>query len=186
MNSLWERKLKLHTKEKREIKPEEVIQIASIVEESIVDGPGLRFVVFTQGCPHKCPGCHNPQTHNKYGGREISLEEILERFDKHEGLDGITISGGEPFEQSENLSKLAKEIHKRNKNVIVYTGYTLEKLKEMEKLDLGIEKLLDETDLLIDGPFLISRRSIELSFTGSTNQRLIPLTKTGERLLSLI
>lgn len=186
MNDLWERKLKLHTKEKRKINEGEALRIASIVEESIVDGPGLRFVVFTQGCPHKCPGCHNPQTHNKYGGFEISIQEILERFDNHDGLNGITISGGEPFDQGENLSKLAKEIHKRNKNVIVYTGYTLEKLQEMEKYNLGIENLLKETDLLIDGPFIMAKRSIELSFIGSTNQRLIPLTEVGEKLIENI
>ena len=186
MSDLWERKLKLLEKEKSKRKTGETLRIASIVEESIVDGPGLRFVVFTQGCPHKCKGCHNPQTHNKFGGMGITIDEILEKFDSHLEIDGITISGGEPFMQPRLLSFLSREIRKRGKNVIVYTGFTHERLQEMAKTEEYIEEFLKEIDLLIDGPFILEKRSLDLSFVGSTNQRLIPLTEEGDRLVKNI
>lgn len=186
MSDLWERKLKLLEKEKSKKKTGETLRIASIVEESIVDGPGLRFVVFTQGCPHKCKGCHNPQTHNRFGGMGITIDEILEKFDSHLEIDGITISGGEPFLQPRLLSWLSRAIRNRGKSIIVYTGFTLEKLKEMAKTDEEVENFLKEIDLLIDGPFILEKRSLDLSFVGSTNQRLIPLTKEGKNLINSI
>ncbi|RKJ39468.1 anaerobic ribonucleoside-triphosphate reductase activating protein [Acutalibacter sp. 1XD8-33] len=152
------------------------LNIAGIVEESIVDGPGIRYVVFTQGCPHHCPGCHNPETHSFSGGHFISVEDIFTQFQQDALLKGITFSGGEPFCQPEPLVELAKLVHGMGKDVAVFTGYTYEELIKME--DPAIRVLLDETDLLIDGPYLEDLRNLELRFRGSENQRLIDMNAT--------
>lgn len=152
------------------------LNIAGIVEESIVDGPGIRYVVFTQGCPHHCPGCHNPETHSFSGGHFISVEDIFTQFQQDALLKGITFSGGEPFCQPEPLVELAKLVHGMGKDVAVFTGYTYEELIKME--DPAIRALLDETDLLIDGPYLEDLRNLELRFRGSENQRLIDMNAT--------
>ena len=152
------------------------LNIAGIVEESIVDGPGIRYVVFTQGCPHHCPGCHNPETHSFSGGHFMSVEDIFTQFQQDALLKGITFSGGEPFCQPEPLVELAKLVHGMGKDVAVFTGYTNEELIKME--DPAIRVLLDETDLLIDGPYLEDLRNLELRFRGSENQRLIDMNAT--------
>ncbi len=152
------------------------LNIAGIVEESIVDGPGIRYVVFTQGCPHHCPGCHNPETHSFSGGHFMSVEDIFTQFQQDALLKGITFSGGEPFCQPEPLVELAKLVHGMGKDVAVFTGYTYEELIKME--DPAIRVLLDETDLLIDGPYLEDLRNLELRFRGSENQRLIDMNAT--------
>ena len=185
MPSYWERKLRLLGKQKVEqIDPNEPqVQLASLIEESIVDGPGLRFVLFTQGCPHRCPGCHNPQTHLYIGGTDFTITEILSIYDKHPACNGITLSGGEPFLHGAPLARLATKIHERGGDVITYTGYRLERLKELAKTDEGILALLKETDLLVDGPFIQKMRCLEAAFVGSTNQRLIALSPVGNKLL---
>jgi anaerobic ribonucleoside-triphosphate reductase activating protein len=104
------------------------MRIAGIVDDSIVDGDGLRLSVFTQGCPHHCVGCQNPDTHAASGGRDEDTENILARIDENPLLTGITFSGGEPFLQPAPLTRLAKEAHKRGLDVWSYTGYTLEEL----------------------------------------------------------
>ena len=104
------------------------LRISGIVEESIVDGPGLRYVVFTQGCPHHCPGCHNPQTHDFDGGEFRDTDDILRQFMENPLLSGITFSGGEPFVQAEPLCHLADAVHAAGKNVYAYSGYTCEEL----------------------------------------------------------
>ena len=153
------------------------IHIAGTVSDSIVDGPGLRFTVFTQGCFHDCPGCHNPATHDPTGGRICDTEEIIEEFRKNPLLSGITLSGGEPFLQTAACLELARAAHRFHKDVWVYTGYTLEALRG--KGDATIDALLEEIDVLVDGPFLLNERSLELKFCGSKNQRLIDMKKTG-------
>ena len=149
------------------------IRIAGIEEESIVDGPGIRLVVFTQGCSHKCRGCHNPQTHNYHGGYEIEIDDIIKMIESNPLLDGITISGGEPFEQAYGASKLAKSVKKLGLNVITYTGYTFEEIISNASHDERFRDLLLETDILIDGRFEISERDLTLPFRGSRNQRII-------------
>lgn len=185
MLSYWERKLRVLRKPKNhESEPQgPQIQLASIIEESIVDGPGLRFVLFTQGCPHRCPGCHNPQTHLYIGGTFLSQQQILSMYDEHPACRGITLSGGEPFLQADLLAKLAQDIHQRDDDVIVYTGYRLERLTELARTDEGIRALLQQTDLLIDGPFILAKRCLEAAFVGSSNQRLIALSPLGNQLL---
>ncbi|WP_195269288.1 anaerobic ribonucleoside-triphosphate reductase activating protein [Eubacterium sp. 1001713B170207_170306_E7] len=149
------------------------LQINNCIQESIVDGPGLRFVIFTQGCPHRCPGCHNPQTHQRTGGTFVETEMLFSQIMENPLLQGVTFSGGEPFLQPAPLADLAQKLHSNGLDVVTYTGYTLEKLKAMK--DKGIDALLRETDLLIDGPFQFEKRDLTLPFRGSRNQRVIEL-----------
>lgn len=156
----------------------ELLRIAGIVKESIVDGPGIRFVVFAQGCKHNCPGCHNPGTHSFDGGVLTSIDTLLESVQKNPLLDGVTLSGGEPFEQAEGFSEFASRIHKLKMNVITYTGFTYEEIvKDMDKRP-GWRALLDETDLLVDGRFELDKRNLMLKFRGSENQRIIDVKRT--------
>ncbi len=152
------------------------VRLAGVVGESVVDGPGIRYTVFVQGCPHHCPGCHNPQTHDFDGGYEGDTEELFEQFRVDPILKGITLSGGEPFCQPGPLAELARQVHALGKDVVVYTGYTYEKLSAME--DPEVRALLAETDLLVDGPFIEEEKDLELPFRGSANQRLICMEAT--------
>ncbi len=154
------------------------LRIAGVVKESIVDGKGIRYTVFTQGCPHNCPGCHNPQTHPFQGGELTTPEKIFEDFRKDPILKGITFSGGEPFCQPGPLAELAELVHGAGKDVTVYSGWTYEQLAE--KHDPEVDALLKKTDVLIDGPFLLAQRNLELVFRGSENQRVIDMKKTRE------
>lgn len=150
------------------------MRILSVVEESVVDGPGIRTVIFTAGCPHHCKGCHNPSSWNPAGGEEIEVEEIVRRIELS-GWDGVTISGGEPFLQSAELAKLVKACKSLGKNVWVYTGYTIEQLVAMQ--DGAVQTVLDYADVLVDGRFEQSLRDMGLRFRGSSNQRIIFLNK---------
>lgn len=154
------------------------LRIAGIEPESFVDGPGIRLTVFTQGCPHHCPGCHNPQTHDFEGGHYISREEILDMIEENPLLDGITFSGGEPFAQAAALVPLAREIKERGYNLIIYTGYTYERLVESAPEKPELLELLSFADMLVDGPFVLAKRSLELKFRGSTNQRLVDVQES--------
>lgn len=153
------------------------LKISGLVEESIVDGPGLRFVVFTQGCPHHCKGCHNPQTHDFDGGYWISVDEILEKFNEDPLLSGITFSGGEPFCQPGPLGTLAEAVKAKGKNVFVYSGYTFEQLQEMARTQPDVDRLLRLSDTLVDGPFVEELKDLDLQFRGSSNQRIIDLAE---------
>ena len=155
------------------------MRIANTVSDSIVDGPGLRFTVFTQGCPHRCPGCHNPGTHDPAGGREVSVAELATELSGNPLTNGLTLSGGEPFCQAEALAELARLVHGAGKDVACYTGWTYEQL--LEKNDPAVNALLAQVDLLIDGPFVLAQRNLELRFRGSENQRLIDMRKTREQ-----
>jgi len=158
----------------------DTLMIAGIEPESIVDGPGIRFTVFVQGCPHKCFGCHNPQTHSFDGGTSIKCEEIMDQFKENPLLAGMTFSGGEPFCQPEALCILAKNVKDMGKNIIVYSGYTLEELLELGKMRPAILQLLRLTDYLIDGKYIESLRDLSLSFRGSSNQRFITIKEHPE------
>lgn len=147
------------------------LRVAGIVNESVVDGPGLRLVVFAQGCPHHCPGCHNPETHDPDGGRDMALEEIAAQYLENPLLSGITFSGGEPFAQAQAFALLGKKIAGLGGNIITYSGYTFEEL--LSGKIPGAASLLAITDLLIDGPYIQELRSLELPFRGSSNQRIL-------------
>lgn len=187
MHNYWDRKARFYSKSTDGLKLNtegDQIRLASLVEESIVDGPGMRFVLFTQGCPHRCPGCHNPHTHVSVGGTVFSLEEILALYKKNPAIRGITLSGGEPIAQAGPLSKIAQAVHQNGGDVIVYTGYRLEQLYAQAKTDDGITALMGQTDLLIDGPFVLDKRCLDVAFVGSLNQRLIALSSAGNALLN--
>lgn len=156
------------------------IRMAGVVSESIVDGPGIRYTLFVQGCPHKCEGCHNPQTHDFCGGKDDDTDAILEKILENPLLDGVTFSGGEPFCQAQPLADLAKKIKQAGLNVISYSGYTIEYLIKNANDENGYMELLREIDYLIDGPFVLSLKSYEAKFRGSTNQRIIDVKKTLE------
>ena len=148
------------------------LRIAGTVNDSIVDGPGIRFTIFTQGCPHNCEGCHNPQTHDFHGGTIVDTDELLEKVKSNPLLDGITFSGGEPFCQAHILAELGKEVKKLGMDIITYTGYTFEQLYEKREQN-GWGELLEVTDYLIDGPFILAQKDWEIKFRGSSNQRYI-------------
>jgi anaerobic ribonucleoside-triphosphate reductase activating protein len=155
-----------------------ILRIAGIVRESIVDGPGIRLTVFTQGCKHRCPGCHNPQTHDFAGGEQVEADTILRQIKRNPLLDGITLSGGEPFEQAEACSELARAVHALKLNVMIYSGYTFEELLAGMPERPGWKALLEETDILVDGRFELARKSLMLKFRGSENQRILDVKKS--------
>ena len=152
------------------------INIAGTVNDSIVDGEGWRFTIFTQGCPHHCAGCHNPQTQAPDGGKLADTTELLQQILENPLLDGVTFSGGEPFLQAKALALLGRELKDRGLNLTVYTGYTLEELQAMA--DPAVQALLAVTDVLIDGRFILAERDLTLQFRGSRNQRLIDMPAT--------
>ena len=147
------------------------IRIAGFVNDSIVDGPGLRFAVFTQGCLHACPGCHNPETHDLNGGHEEDTQHLISQMRKNPLLSGLTLSGGDPLLQPVPCLELARAAHASRLNVWMYTGYLFEQI--LKKQDADELALLREVDVLVDGPFILAERSLELDWCGSKNQRLI-------------
>lgn len=153
------------------------IKIAGIVPESVVDGPGLRYVVFVQGCPHRCMGCHNPKTHSFAHGKWMDTGEIIKEFSENPLLDGITLSGGEPFSQAAACMELAKAAKERGMTVWAYSGYTFENLMEDEEK----AALVKMCDVLVDGPFVLAERSLDLEWRGSRNQRVIDVSKFLEK-----
>lgn len=151
--------------------------------ESIVDGPGFRYAVFTQGCFLNCPGCHNPETHDPDKGTAMDTEDIVKDILKCRNIDGVTFSGGEPFLQAEACAGIAEKIPGRL-NIICYTGYQFEDI--LKSQDLNRLKLLNCVNVLIDGPYMPSERDLSLAFRGSRNQRVIDVRqslRTGETCL---
>ncbi len=161
---------------------EETLRIAGVVKESIVDGPGIRYTVFTQGCPHKCFGCHNPQTHDFNGGKQVKISSIVDDISKNPLIKGVTISGGDPFVQAPQVVKLIDQLNsKGNYNIIVYTGYTYEQLIKSSTYENGFEELLSLTDILIDGKFDMEQKDNFIPFRGSSNQRAIDAKNSLEK-----
>lgn len=156
------------------------IRIAGVVPESVVDGPGIRMVVFTQGCLHLCPGCHNPHTHDPESGELADTDELLERFLFRPQLAGLTISGGEPIMQAQACAELARGVKQAGKTVLLYSGYTFEQLQELAQSDDAVARLLSYTDTLIDGTYVEAERDISLAFRGSRNQRIIDMAELLE------
>ena len=154
------------------------LRIAGVVNESIVDGKGIRYTIFVQGCPHHCEGCHNPQTHDFSGGNEITIQQLLKDIQKDPLLSGVTFSGGEPFCQPEALAALGKEIKELGLDITIYSGYTFEELWLMSEKNKAIRELLEIADILIDGKFILQQKSLMLKFRGSKNQRIIDVPKS--------
>ena len=157
------------------------VRLSGIVSESVVDGVGFRMTVFTQGCTHNCKGCHNPQTHDPLGGEIVDLQFIADEIDKDPLLDGITLSGGEPFMQPKPLAMLCKYVHERGMNVWCYSGYTYEQLRDKAETDADVSALLAETDVLVDGPFIEEKKDLRLKVRGSSTQRVIDMKKTEKQ-----
>ena len=189
------------------------IRLFGTVSDSIVDGPGMRFSVFVQGCTHKCPGCHNPESWPADAGEETCIDQLVARIRANKLTTGVTLSGGDPFEQPAASAELARQVKAAGLNVWVYTGYVYEDLLRIageaagvgeapeagagttdEALEAGerttgeasaaderaqaIRHLLEYADVLVDGPFVQAKRSLDLKYCGSSNQRLIDMNKT--------
>ena len=162
------------------------LRIAGTVGDSIVDGPGLRLTVFVQGCPHHCPGCHNPHTHDFEGGHDTTVEELFAAYCENPLLRGVTLSGGEPFCQPAPLAQLAHLVHAHGGDVFCYTGYTYETdlLAPDGRARCEVtDELLSCIDILVDGEFIQAEADITLKFRGSRNQRVLQIQKEGCPLL---
>ncbi len=152
------------------------IRIAGTANDSIVDGRGLRFTVFAQGCPHNCPGCHNPETHSFEGGNEVTVDELFEKIKQNPLLDGVTFSGGEPMCQAKAFSKLAEKCKNAGLDLWIYSGFTFEEIVRNDEM----KNLLEYADILVDGRFHENERSLDLLFRGSVNQRIIKVRESLE------
>jgi len=150
-----------------------MLRLFGEIKESITDGPGLRYAIFTQGCPHYCPGCHNPESHSFTEGYLVKEEKVISEILGNPLLDGVTFSGGEPFMQAPELSIVAEAVKGKGLGIIVFSGYTYEELLELSAYRKGYRSLLEKTDILIDGRFEIDKKSLNLRFRGSSNQRAI-------------
>lgn len=150
------------------------MRILSILEDTTVDGPGFRTSIYCAGCTHHCPECHNPQSWDKDGGTEMSVEEVMQTIEA-DPFANVTFSGGDPMQQAEGFTELARAIKTRtNKTIWCYTGYTFEALLRMP----AQRALLELIDVLVDGPFLVAEKDPDMLFRGSRNQRLIDVPRS--------
>ena len=149
-----------------------VLKIAGYKKHAFVDGPGVRFTVFTQGCPHACPGCHNPETWDAEGGFPIETEDLVSLIRGTKYLDGVTLSGGDPMMQAASCAEVARAVRKAGLSVWMYTGYTFEQIRDGVAGDDAV-RALHEIDVLVVGRFIQSRKDASVIWRGSANQRLI-------------
>ena len=156
------------------------LSVPKIQSDSVVDGEGIRSVIWFQGCSHNCPGCHNPETHDFNAGYEFDLEEVKGWIRELEYQQGVTFSGGDPMMQVDALIELAKVVHECNMNVWVYTGFTYEELIKMSESNPRYIDALNEIDILVDGRFVLAKKSFDVAFRGSSNQRIIDVKKSLE------
>lgn len=157
---------------------EETLRVAGTVRESVVDGPGFRFVVFAQGCVFGCEGCHNPQSQALDGGTVAGVNELAEAIGSVKLITGVTFSGGEPFLQARAFVKLGRAVRGMGLNLIVFTGYVWEELLELAESDPSVGELVGMSWLIIDGRFVLEERDPSLPFRGSRNQRIIDVART--------
>lgn len=155
-----------------------MLNLAGIVEDSIVDGPGIRTTVFCQGCPHHCKGCHNPETWSFEGGTPMEEAAILRIIKSNPLVKGVTFSGGEPFAQADGFSVLAKLLKENGYEVASYSGYTFEELYRGTEAQ---KEMLKHIDVLIDGRYVEELRSLTLVYRGSANQRIIDVKASLEK-----
>ncbi len=147
------------------------IQLAGLIEDSIVDGPGIRTAIFAQGCPHHCKGCHNPESWEFGVGTDVPVAELYAAVKSNPLVRGVTFSGGEPFSQAEAFAELAAALKADGYEVASYTGYTFEEL--VNDGTPAQKKLLSLLDILVDGRFILEQRNLDLRFRGSENQRIL-------------
>lgn len=157
------------------------LAVNEIQRDSIVDGEGIRAVIWTQGCIHNCKGCHNPNTHSFGDGIWIEVADVIKMIDKLEGQDGITFSGGDPMEQAAACTEIARYCHQKGLNVWCYTGYTYEQLLKKSKIVPSISMFMNEIDILVDGKFVLEEKSYDVIFRGSKNQRIINVKESLEK-----
>ncbi|MGL4736486.1 MAG: anaerobic ribonucleoside-triphosphate reductase activating protein [Cellulosilyticaceae bacterium] len=149
-----------------------MLQVAGFLDHSLVNGEGFRTTLFLSGCLHACPGCHNQEMQHFGYGEAVSLTDIWLRIQKNLPLvDGVTISGGDPFEQADSLLSLLKQLRAAQINVWVYTGYLYTQLLE----DANLAKLLPYIDVLVEGPYVASLHTERIKYVGSSNQRILHL-----------
>ena len=163
-----------------EMDTSKVIRVCGIEPESIVDGPGFRYVLFVQGCPHHCKGCHNPESWDPNGGYDMTVRDILDEIKAKPNIKGVTFSGGEPFEQARALVDLARYLKGMRYSLMSYSGYTLEELEAKAESDSAVGELLGMIDILVDGRYEEKLRNLTLVYCGSENQRVIDMNKTRE------
>jgi len=154
------------------------MKIAGLIKYSVVDGPGFRFVVFTQGCHLRCKGCHNPETWDFGGGTDVPLDDIIEDMLSNPLADGLTLSGGEPFDQAADCASLAAIARENGLNVWVFTGNTFEELYKKAEKNKDIRQLLKYTDVLVDGRYIAEERTLSKKWCGSKNQRVLDIKKS--------
>ena len=152
-----------------------MLDLSGIVSDSIVDGPGIRTTIFSQGCPHHCKGCHNPETWAFGCGTQVPVEAIVDIVKSNPLCRGVTFSGGEPFAQAAGFAKLAVLLKEKGYEVASYTGYTFEELLDGTE---DQKELLQRIDILIDGRFVLEEKSLEIAFRGSRNQRILDVKKS--------
>jgi len=152
------------------------IRLFGVVRESIVDGPRLRYVIFVQGCPHKCAGCHNPESHPYGGGKLTTTEKLWNDIKKNPLLKGITFSGGEPFIWGHELAVIAEKAREHGLDVMTYSGFTYEHLIKKAETESSVRELLAATNYLVDGRYVEAQRDLNLRFRGSKNQRILDVT----------
>ena len=152
-----------------------MLDLSGIVSDSIVDGPGLRTTIFSQGCPHHCPGSQNPETWEFGTGTQIPVEAVLDIVKSNPLCRGVTFSGGEPFAQPAAFARLAKLLKADGYEVASYSGFTFEALLKGSQAQ---QELLSSIDILIDGPFILAQKSLEIAFRGSKNQRILDVKKS--------
>lgn len=155
------------------------IRLFGTAVDSIVDGPGLRYAVFTQGCPHRCLGCHNAESQPREGGYELSIEKLVREISSNKLISGVTLSGGDPIMQSEECLELARLLKAKEYDLWLYTGFLYEDIMSGSQGVAAVE-LLSVCDVLVDGPFVESLHDYELKWRGSKNQRLIDLQKSSK------
>lgn len=155
------------------------LNVAQEIPETIVDGPGIRYSVYSQGCIHNCPGCHNPSTHSFELKNLVDVESLAQKICRNKLICGVTFSGGDPILQAHGFWKLAERLKKLkpNLNIIIYTGYTMNELKNISQSQLYVHKLLNVCDYIVDGRFEIDKRSLECPYRGSTNQKFLDIRK---------
>lgn len=153
------------------------LRIAGVVDDSIVDGPGVRYTIFTQGCAHNCDGCHNKQTHDYRGGTLVDIKDLLEDIQSHKYIKAVTLSGGEPLDQPIAIKALVEDLKSKGYHILIFTGYTYEQIF----LDSKKFEIVKQVDIIIDGKFDINLKSLNINFRGSTNQRIIDIQKTLEK-----
>ena len=156
------------------------VRLAGVIYESLVNGPGIRRVYFAQGCRHNCEGCFNPETHDFNGGELMDMNELINDAISNPIINGITFSGGDPLEQAESFSYMAKEFKSKGLNIWCYTGYTFEQILEKMKKDKDLKELISNVDVLVDGKFEMNNKNKSLKFRGSSNQRIIDVKQSLE------